>query len=458
MQTSEMILAVFLTAVAVSYGWGMRGAIIGGEKGAMLPGALLGLFLARLSGIPLISENWFVFSAAGCLAMGYGGFEPYAQTMAKILHHNSDEYNPKHGYLGLMLKGANWFGICGAILGMSFMAMSGTFYEWYEIAIIILLIPLIQLLGIKIFNKPYDKENGIFPKVYFSFTSREEWGGNLLTLLLILSATAFKGDRYSFLFGIVGIISGALGWVISIWLYDITVHPLKNGKYIFGKLQTGGFIDNWKIMEFSLGLLGAGGLAVYFFARREYLYTLYLFVLKDDIFSAFNKNESIVAWVCFFLAISVIVQYFFKKLNGSRVMELIERAVYFSLILCVVLLGNKTMASLVVFLLILWVVVEKNIFDRLENTKTEKIFKALFAVIFVIALILQIIVKGRYTINATILMYTFFYILAEIIFVALRPLWGKEKKQGDKFRGCILTYLWFTVLSTALMIVSVKIL
>ncbi len=45
MSLSDMILCVFLTTLAASYGWGMRGSLIGGEKGAMLPGALIGLIL-----------------------------------------------------------------------------------------------------------------------------------------------------------------------------------------------------------------------------------------------------------------------------------------------------------------------------------------------------------------------------------------------------------------------------
>ena len=38
-----LILAII---PAVSYAWGMRGTTIGGEKGAMLPGAMIGLLIA----------------------------------------------------------------------------------------------------------------------------------------------------------------------------------------------------------------------------------------------------------------------------------------------------------------------------------------------------------------------------------------------------------------------------
>ena len=50
---SGILLFIGLSTVAMSYGWGMRGTNIGGETGAMLPGALMGLlaavFAARIS-------------------------------------------------------------------------------------------------------------------------------------------------------------------------------------------------------------------------------------------------------------------------------------------------------------------------------------------------------------------------------------------------------------------------
>ena len=59
------VIYVLIISVALSYGWGMRGALIGGEKGALLPGALLGMFLALFSGIETLSSNFYIFAAAG---------------------------------------------------------------------------------------------------------------------------------------------------------------------------------------------------------------------------------------------------------------------------------------------------------------------------------------------------------------------------------------------------------
>ncbi len=450
MTVSEIIFAIFITALAVSYGWGMRGCVIGGEKGAMLPGALLGLFLAKFSGIPAVADNAFIFSAVGCFAMGYGGFEPYAQTMDMVLHPASDIYNPKRGYTGLMLKGANWFGICGILLGISISTVSEKIYRPIEIILISALIPFIQALGIHLFNKPYDKINSIFPKIYFSRNSREEWGGNLLMLVTLMLASAVKGDFFSFFFGVAGIVGGAIGWIIAIWLYYITFTPRKNGKFIFGKAQTGGFIDNWKIMEFTLGFLGGGGLAAYFFLRLDAVRA----ITEDGFFKSSVFTSKITAWVIFSAAVLMSIQYFVKKLESSRLFELIERAVYFAAMLCIVLLTNAEATRLTVFLLILWVVTEKTVFDR----KAEKLpltIKILFIAVFAAAVVGEILLKDSYPLLFTMIMYTFYYIFADAVCTVARPLRGKEKGTVDKYKGCALTYLWFIVLSVIIIVAVV---
>ncbi len=451
MAASELIFAIFITAVAVSYGWGMRGCVIGGEKGAMLPGALLGLFLAKFSGIPIISQNCFLFSAVTCLGMGYGGFETYAQTMEMVLNPKSDIYNPKRGYIGLMLKGANWFGICGILLGMSFTDLSGNEYGIIEIIVLCAIIPLLQSLGIRIFNKPYDKSKNIFPKIYFSRNRREEWGGNLLTLLVLMLATVIKSDWYAFFFGVTGIISGAIGWAFSIWLYKVTALPMKNGEFVFGKAQKNGFIDNWKIMEFSLGFIGGGGLAAYFFLKLETVKTLF----QKDFNCIFGNLEKAIAWTVFGIAMLMSIQYFIKNLQKSRIFELTERAVYFSLILCFVMLGNKEMAQLTVFLLILWVITEKTVFDR-DDANLPKYIKIGYILVFVSAVLIEIILNNSYPLIVTMLMYTFYYIFTDVIFTFCRQLRGSEKCMFDKFKGCILTYIWFSVLSVIIIFAILK--
>ncbi len=448
MTAFETICAVLLTGVAVSYGWGMRGTVIGGEKGAMLPGALLGLCLAKMSRIPIIEDNALFFCAVGCLGMGYGGFETYAQTMEMVIGHESDIFCPKRGYAGLMLKGGNWFGICAALLGMAVTIATGEVYKMSTVILICLAIPFIQILGIRIFNKPFDKQNGTFPKIYFSRNRFEEWGGNLLTLIFLLLVSAAHGDMFAFFFALVGILSGAVGWTVAIWLYDITVHPLKNGKYIFSKAQTNGFIDNWKLMELTLGFFGGVGCAVYFFLRLDYVKAAAeKIAAHSSIWNPLGNAEKATAWAFFLLVLLCSVQYIFKSLQTKRFFELTERAVYFSLMLAVVLLGSKTGAEIVSFLMILWVVVEKNAFDRLEKSKSQTAIKIVCLGIFAFCFACEIILKDSFPLHLTLLMYTLFYTLSDLIFNIIKTPSPNEKTLFDKLKGRILTYIWFAVLS-----------
>ncbi len=437
------VLIIFLTGLAVSYGWGMRGALIGGEKGAMLPGALLGFFLARFSGIPVICDNAVIFSAVGCLAMGYGGFEPYAQTMEMVLHKKSNIYSPKRGYAGLAIKGGNWFGICGGILGIAFTALGGEIYKLHEIVILFILIPFVQVAGIKLLNKPYEKKHGIFPKIYFSRNSREEWGGNLFTLILIFLFTAIKKDWFAFFFAVTGMLGGAIGWAISIWLYKVTITPNKKGKYIFGKLQEKGYIDNWKIMEFSLGFLGGISLATYFFIALD---KLKIFVNVP--WSPLGEYEDVIAWISFALAIAAVIQYFVKMLRNNRFFELCERTVYFSLLLCLCVSLSQTAARFVVFPLIVWVAVEQIVFDELGNSKFAKIIKVLCLIFFAFTVIDELFFEHTYFVLIKLATYTYFYIALNIIGTLFSVKYTIDVKQ--KIKGHALTVAWFTVLSTVI--------
>ncbi|MEE1011418.1 MAG: hypothetical protein U0L11_05205, partial [Acutalibacteraceae bacterium] len=62
----DIMLCIVFTTLVASYGWGMRGAVIGGEKGAMLPGVFIALVLAWFSG-GAIRENFVIVAAAGLM-------------------------------------------------------------------------------------------------------------------------------------------------------------------------------------------------------------------------------------------------------------------------------------------------------------------------------------------------------------------------------------------------------
>ena len=195
MSISDAIICVLFTTLAASYAWGMRGTVIGGEKGAMLPGAFIGLILAWFSDGG-IRENFWIPAAAGLMGMTFGGTEPYGETIGMVLHRGRPDYNPRKGCFGLAFKGALWFSICGGFIAISLASMSKTVYSTLDPVIFMIFVPVIQQIGYRIFNQPYDKEKRIYPRIFYSLTRREEWGSNLALLILMIAFAVIKLDFF----------------------------------------------------------------------------------------------------------------------------------------------------------------------------------------------------------------------------------------------------------------------
>lgn len=262
MSTNTGVVLLVL-AVVGSYGWAVRGTTVGKDRGAMLPGALLGIFLAWFTGSEVIRSNFWIFCAAGALGMTVGGCETYAQTMEHVINAKKAP-RPLIGNFGVALKGFLWFGIFGAILGMSFTAASGMIYQLREILIVFVSMLFLRLLGIQIFNKPFNKKTGIRPKLYFSRDRFEEWGGMLFILIELVVFSAIKGDIFALILCGCSALGGAIGWVIAVNMMRVSKYPKKNGKYIFGSLWIKGMIDDRKIQEYTLGAVGALGVGMGF--------------------------------------------------------------------------------------------------------------------------------------------------------------------------------------------------
>ena len=64
METQNIFVFLAASMLCMCFGWGVRGSAIGGEKGAMLPGALLGVICTWYTGSDLLMQNVFLFSAA----------------------------------------------------------------------------------------------------------------------------------------------------------------------------------------------------------------------------------------------------------------------------------------------------------------------------------------------------------------------------------------------------------
>ena len=366
MRVSDAIICILFTAFAASYGWGMRGSLIGGEKGAMLPGALIGLILGKFSGYGMAVTA----AAAGLMGMTFGGTETYGETIGFVLHRRREDYNPVKGYIGLAFKGALWFSVCGAFLGISH---SYAVYHYSEIFDFCLLIPVMQIVGQLIFNRPYKPEKNKFPKIYFSKTRREEWGGNLLMLVALVIFAICHGDYFTLILIAGGFTFGAIGWLVAMRAYVAAVFPLKNGKYLFGRLYHKGLIDGWKLMEFILGAFGGFGLSLAYCLGYSYVEIYQDRASLDG--PKFIDDEYLMDWIPVILVacvigivavnlISFICDKKGKEVN-SYVLDHIERPLY-NVIPMMFVLAGAAEEFVTVFMLV-FVVVNKLIFDRFKK-------------------------------------------------------------------------------------------
>jgi len=445
-------LILLVLAVAGSYGWAVRGTTVGKEKGAMLPGALLGIFLAWFTGSPVIRENFWIFCAAGALAMAVGGTETYAQTM-DFVKSAKKAPKPLMGNGGLALKGFLWFGIFGAILGMAFTAMSGAVYRVWELAAVFAAMPFLRALGIRIFNLPFDKEKGIRPKIYLSRDRFEEWGGMLFMLIELAVFFAVKGDAFALILAGCSALGGAVGWVISINMMRISMYPKKNGKYIFGALQLKGMIDNWKIMEYTLGAVGALGAGVGFILGFPALQP-HIAVIegRGTLWSpladaGLDKALSFAAIALIIFGGELFFVWIFEKKfehrlkKGERVGDIAEQVLYTYLSVPLMLLGAVDFSRMISILVIYWVLMVEMLFnrDKLPAHKSSLKFRWPIALIGVFYLALEVcyhLIGGvSITLFTPLFLYLAVYYFIQIFFYDLLPHRMEARRELAKQEG-----------------------
>lgn len=371
--TFSIIVVTIMAMIAVSYAWGMRGDLIGGEEGAMLPGAVLGFFVALLLGKGFFDSSALLFVALGITGMFIGGTEPYAQTF----HYTywTDEGiktapNLKKGMLGLAIKGAPWFGICAAVLGVGLSAASGLVYKTHQLVILAVLLPLVRFVGVRLLNDPIDAEKGVFPKYYFSETSREEWGGLWFMLMTFLVFEALCNDFSSVVITICGMIGGSVGWIIAQLAQCFTKVRMKNGKYLFGDLQEQGRIDNWKIMEFLYGALGSLGVIVGFIICKNKVNELSVCVTLRGANSFLSESFATVLfiiWLVLFVA-DVTKRYLPSQLDSVKnVLEVLHRPVLCYIPMLLLFLGNTDVAKFMALTVLFWQALEELCFVQLQR-------------------------------------------------------------------------------------------
>ncbi|MBR3596016.1 MAG: hypothetical protein IKL47_03445 [Clostridia bacterium] len=471
METQNIFVFLAISMITMCFGWGMRGSAIGGEKGAMLPGAFMGILCVWYTGSELLMENVFLFAAACALGYFYGGMEPYGSTMGLVLDHDKPRYNPSLGYLALAFKGSIWSGLGAAFLGISFSAMSGVVYKWYDFVIFFALVPLVQEIGYRIFNTPYDPENGRMPKIGFSKDSREEWGRNLVIVAGLLVLMAIRRDIFGIIMWVGGALAGSVGWVVAITFYDKQMHPLKNGKWLFGKLEELKVIDGWKIMEFTQGCFNGLGISAAFalgwplaaknLEQAEAAGKLW-YMLPE-------KVDITLSWIfCALIILTIFLFIIPYRRNGNKItrafgevdmniVEVLERPCYMVGPLALVMLGSTTMASIICCFTMYYVIAQHDGLERYWDYKGIKFIRIFLILVGAVILVGQIL-RG-YTLWETWVFYCVGYILFDLAYFyrPKRVIENYRKSKSVKeflisFGGDITVLLFFHVLMAGLLV------
>ena len=412
METQNIFVFLAAGMLCMCFGWGMRGSAIGGEKGAMLPGALLGVVCTWYTGSELLMQNVFLFAAACALGYFYGGMETYGSTMGLVLNHNNPKYNPSLGYLALAFKGAIWGGLGAGFLGVSFSAVSGVVYKWYDFVIFFLLVPLLQQIGYRIFNTPYDPENDRMPKICFSEKRREEWGRNLMVIAELLVLMVLRKDIFGILMWAGGTVAGSVGWVVGITLYDKQLQPLKNGKRMFGSFS--GIIDGWKIMEFTQGCFNGLIIGITFILGWPIAAkNLEQAEAAGQLWKALPGNvDTALSWVCCALIIGSMFLFiipFGKGKTDTNFLELFERPCYMVAPLCLIMLGSNTMADIICCFAMYFVLAQHDGLERFSKFKHIRLIRVFLIIIG--AVILAVHIFRGFTLKEAWIFYCFGYLI-----------------------------------------------
>lgn len=250
-------LRLAIPGLAEWLGWGIRGQI-GHERGAMIPGSLVGLSLALTASDPEIRRRAGLMGAVGAMGTSFGGTETYGQTIGLTMGETRHQ-TYWWGMLGLAIKGGAWIGLSGTYLGM---AASDKNYSPTELLWLTGVMNALWHLGVNAVNRPHEPPHAL-PRLYFSGGSPkspprpEVWAGQWLALLGLLSYVSLvKGDRRAAIMGAYGILGGAAGFSgaqgIQAWA---------RGK---GLVRSDGlyrYLDWWKVMETTYGLIAGTYLA-----------------------------------------------------------------------------------------------------------------------------------------------------------------------------------------------------
>ena len=270
---TTLFVAVLTAAAAGGMGWGIRGQY-GHETGAMIAGALTSLCMVMLLAPGITTLRAARAAAMMTVAIGIGGQMTYGQTVG--LTHDAEVVGNwealRWGMIGLAVKGGIWIGFGALFLGMGLGEIE---YRAREIVALFVAMMGLALVGVWIFNTPYDPAAKELPWIYFSDDwyfepgralkpRRETWGGLLVALLACGAYTRFvRQDRLAGRMMLIGMVAGGLGFPGGQCVQ--ASHAWNPGIYSDGLLSQYSeyfqYFNWWNMMETTFGMIFGGVLA-----------------------------------------------------------------------------------------------------------------------------------------------------------------------------------------------------
>lgn len=443
MSSSNAVVFILLSAVAMSYGWGMRGTTIGGEKGAMLPGAIMGLLIAIFSGSAFLLDNFFFLSALGSMGMYYGGCETYGETLGLSMN-SRPAVNMKKGLAALFVKGFLWFAIFAQTLTLGLAALTGKYFTVKEIVAIFLLMPVVMITFLFIFNRPHNAEEGIFPKIYFSVTRKESWGALFGLFIELLIVSLIKKIPFVLEFTLICALFGGIGWVTAQLMQIFCRQYSKDCKNPLLKMWSKPCVGAWKVMECVLGAFGGLGASlgvVLFFGNFQELTAL---PLNSGFWTPLSDYDKLFTYA--FIAVLAVdmIHYFIKSKKIRIAAEALEFPFYSTVPTLLVFLGNRDIAELSSFFILYWVFVQEVSFEKPYKLKYSAVFKPVFTLIGIAIIAAQLIFDYTFSVLQTVLLYGVFYEAFTLAY--LLPKYNKST--SEKYGGSLKKYLFTTEIGT----------
>lgn len=228
----DKILRALFVALAVGFGWGIRGHY-GHLIGAMFPGAMLGLAFAYVNGQKTMFRWMPLFGTVGGLGIAIGGYTSYG-----LLHGFAQSgqpaswINPAYGFLMLAIQGGCWGTFGCAALAALLDQRKPSVMKFLELLCWIFFVGwtfqyiMVYLVGFEI-NPP--RSNAVYGHV-----------GGVLTLLIWLTVNRYYLAIRGALLGFCGF---GMGMII--------------GRLIANVIRIQGWsINDWNVMEITVGLVG----------------------------------------------------------------------------------------------------------------------------------------------------------------------------------------------------------